>query len=156
MIQVGRTMSKTGAKAPVDEDVPVGPCRLSNSVLIWAAMFFSMSHLSSAAEATSTISSLKSTFVTIAFGPSSLSWASEPESEPVGASTSSTIASRDSCGCVSGSQGWEGVLRVAVVPAVLDRHRSTRHRTIELSWCGASAVSRRKCETVLYAEEQRQ
>ena len=98
-------MSNAGAKVPVDEDVPVGPHRLANSVLIWAAVSFSMLHFSCAAEATST-SSLKSTFVTIAFGPGSLvtvSWASEPESEPVGALTSSTIASRDSCRCVSGS-----------------------------------------------------
>ena len=29
-------MSNAGAKAPVDEDVPVGPGRLSNSILIWA------------------------------------------------------------------------------------------------------------------------
>ena len=64
MIQVGRTMSNAGAKAPVDEDVPVGPCRLTNSVLIWAAVSFSMLYFSSATEATLTpTSSLKSMFV---------------------------------------------------------------------------------------------
>ncbi|KAI0704021.1 hypothetical protein C8Q76DRAFT_801796 [Earliella scabrosa] len=55
-------------------------------------MFFSVLYLSSAAEATSTISELKSTFVTITFGPASLvSFTSEPQSELVGASTSSAI-----------------------------------------------------------------
>ena len=86
-------MSNAGAKAPVDEDVPVGPCRLSNSVLIWAAMFFSMLHLSSTAEATSTTPLLKSTFMVIAFGAGPLvSSVSEPESEPVGALTSSATS----------------------------------------------------------------
>ena len=94
-------MSNAGAKVPVDEDVPVGPHRLANSVLIWAAVSFLMSHFSCAAEATSTTSSLKSTFLTVAFGTESLvSLASEPESEPVGASTSSTIASEDLLRCV--------------------------------------------------------
>ena len=85
-------MSNAGAKAPVDEDVPVGPGRLSNSILIWAVMSFSMLYLSSAAEM-STTSSLKSTFVTIASGPAPLvSSASEPKSEPVGALTSSATS----------------------------------------------------------------
>ena len=85
-------MSKAGAKAPVDEDVPVGPGRLSNSILIWAVMSFSMLYISSAAEM-STTSLLKSTFMVIAFGPAPLvSSASEPESEPVGALTSSATS----------------------------------------------------------------
>ena len=89
------------AKGPVDEDVPVGPRRLTNYVLIWAAMSFSMLYFSSAAEATLTSPSLKSTLVTIAFGPaSSVSLASEPESERVGGSTTSTIGSRNSIRCV--------------------------------------------------------
>ena len=83
-------MSNAGAKAPVDEDVPVGPRRLTNYVLIWAAMSFSMLYFSSAAEATLTTSSLKSMF---AFGPAPLvSSVSEPESEPVGALTSSATS----------------------------------------------------------------
>ena len=87
-------MSNAGAKAPVDEDVPVGPRRLTNSVLIWAALSFSMLYFSSAAEVTLTTSSLKSTFVVIAAsGPAPLvSSASEPESEAVGALTSSATS----------------------------------------------------------------
>ena len=54
---------------------------------------FVMSHLSSAVEATLTTSSLKSMFVVIAFGPAPLvSSVSEPESEPVGALTSSATS----------------------------------------------------------------
>ena len=85
-------MSNVGANAPVDKDVLVGPCRLSNSVLIWATMFFSILHLSSAAEATLTTSSL--TPMVIAFvGPAPLvSSVSEPDSEPVGALTSSATS----------------------------------------------------------------
>ena len=67
-------MSNAGAKAPVDEDVAVGPGRLLNSILIWAVMSFSMLYFSNAALAISTasccISSLMSTFlITALAGP---------------------------------------------------------------------------------------
>ena len=135
-----------------------GPVSLVEPRFDLGCMSFVMLHVSSAAEATSTISSLKSTFVTIAFGPASL----------VSLGVLGERARVRACGrvdlvhdCFSRLvQVCERELRmgrgVAVVPAVWDRHRSTRHRTMELSGCGASAVSRRKSETVLYAEEQHQ
>ena len=153
-------MSNGGAKVPVDEDVPVRPCRLSNSVLIWAAMSFSMLYFSSLERGGGDVDHL-------------LTQVDVRGDRCQRARTVGVLGERarlGARGCVDLVRDklvletrlgvYEGKLWAGrgapVVLGVLDRRRSARHGEMNWSGCGASAVSRRKGETVLDAEDQPQ